>query len=261
LAPLLLALTGFALRLINLATPKGLVFDELYYVDGARDLLAHGVEVTGSKPEFVVHPPLGKWLIAIGIKIFGNHEFGWRIATAIAGALLIYLTARTATKLFASPLLGGIAGFLAFCDGLALVHSRTALLDLFLALFVLAGAYAWLLDRHFIAAITFGLACSIKWSGIYFLLFFLLWTLWRDYQMGAGLIALTIRKLEYLLVAALTYCSTWSGWFLSDGGWSRHWSDDRKSVFTFHSKFAAQFFSLPWRNSQFSYWINNATSL
>jgi len=68
---------AFFLRIFNLSTPKGLVFDEIYYVDGARDYLKHGVEVTNGAAEFVVHPPVGKWLIAAGIKLFGDHEFGW----------------------------------------------------------------------------------------------------------------------------------------------------------------------------------------
>jgi dolichyl-phosphate-mannose--protein O-mannosyl transferase len=55
-----IALVGLALRLFNLGTPKGFVFDELYYVDGARDYLAHGVEISGNEPEFIVHPPVGK---------------------------------------------------------------------------------------------------------------------------------------------------------------------------------------------------------
>ena len=67
------AITRFA----NLGRPNELVFDEVYYVDGARDLLAYGVESQSGEAEFVVHPPLGKWLIAIGIQIFGDNPFGW----------------------------------------------------------------------------------------------------------------------------------------------------------------------------------------
>ena len=58
-APILIAIGAFFLRIINLDIPKGFVFDEVYYVDGARDLLKYGVEVDGLKPEFVVHPPVG----------------------------------------------------------------------------------------------------------------------------------------------------------------------------------------------------------
>ena len=67
IAPLAIALISLVLRLVNLGSIKSFIFDEVYYVDGARDLLAYGVEVAGSKPEFVVHPPVGKWMIAAGI--------------------------------------------------------------------------------------------------------------------------------------------------------------------------------------------------
>jgi dolichyl-phosphate-mannose--protein O-mannosyl transferase len=61
IAPVIIAIASFVLRLFNLGSPKGFIFDELYYVDGARDLLNFGVEVTGADPEFIVHPPVGKW--------------------------------------------------------------------------------------------------------------------------------------------------------------------------------------------------------
>jgi dolichyl-phosphate-mannose--protein O-mannosyl transferase len=70
-APVLITFVAFLMRIFNLGTPKGLVFDEVYYVDGARDYLKYGVELTKGAPEFVVHPPVGKWLIALGIKIRG----------------------------------------------------------------------------------------------------------------------------------------------------------------------------------------------
>jgi PiT family inorganic phosphate transporter len=76
-----------------LGTPKGFIFDEVYYVDGARDFLKYGVEVTGAAPEFVVHPPIGKWLIALGIKIFGDNEFGWRFMGALLGSVMVILIA------------------------------------------------------------------------------------------------------------------------------------------------------------------------
>ena len=89
IAPLLIAFASFVLRLINLGLPKGFVFDEVYYVNGARDFLKYGVEVDGANPEFIVHPPVGKWLIASGIKLFGDNEFGWRFASALFGTMLI----------------------------------------------------------------------------------------------------------------------------------------------------------------------------
>ena len=93
----------------KLGRPKSFVFDEVYYVDGARDLLKYGVEVTGSAPEFIVHPPVGKWFIGLGIKIFGDNSFGWRFAVAIIGALTIILVARIALHLFNSRYMSTLA--------------------------------------------------------------------------------------------------------------------------------------------------------
>src|SRR5262245_39036091 len=64
----LVTLLGGGLRAFNLAHPPDKVFDELYYADEAHDLLGHGVEWNpdDNTPQYVVHPPLGKWMIAIG---------------------------------------------------------------------------------------------------------------------------------------------------------------------------------------------------
>ena len=51
IAPILIALLSFFLRIVDLGRVKGFIFDEVYYVDGARDLLAYGVEVTGYIPK------------------------------------------------------------------------------------------------------------------------------------------------------------------------------------------------------------------
>ena len=229
IAPILIAIASLAIRLINLATPKGFVFDEVYYVDGARDFLKNGVEVTGSKPEFIVHPPVGKWLIASGIKLFGDSEFGWRFATAIFGVLLILLFARLAHVLFYSPLLTAIAALLMACDGLVLVHSRTALLDLFLTFFVLLAIYLWHQQRHWLASISVGLAMGTKWSAVYFLAALLFVSLYKIFSQHPSkkLIRPTITKfLQYGFLPVIVYISTWTGWFLSNRGWDRQWSSN-----------------------------------
>ena len=227
IAPILIAIASLAIRLINLATPKGFVFDEVYYVDGARDFLKYGVEVTGSKPEFIVHPPVGKWLIACGIKLFGDNEFGWRFATAIVGTLLILLFARLVHVLFYSPLLTAIGALLMACDGLMLVHSRTALLDLFLTFFVLLAVFLWHQEHHWLAAISIGLAMGTKWSALYFLAVLLFASLYRIFSQhpSRNLIRpILIRFIQYGFLPLLVYISTWTGWFLSDRGWDRQWS-------------------------------------
>ena len=229
IAPILIALASFVLRIINLGLPKGFVFDEVYYVDGARDFLKHGVEIDGANPEFIVHPPVGKWLIASGIKLFGDNEFGWRFASAVFGTLLILLFARLVHVLFYSPLLTALGAALMALDGLLLVHSRTALLDLFLTFFTVLGVLLWHRNRHIWAGIAFGLAIGCKWSAIYFVAVIGLIAVYqilvtRDLRKSVKPIA--AKFLQYGLLPVVVYTLTWSGWFISDRGWSRQWSNN-----------------------------------
>lgn len=108
---------GFALslRLWRLSTPSGYIFDEVYYAKNAASLITAGVELNDQgESEFVVHPPLGKWLIGIGIRIFGNNEFGWRFSAAIFGSFAVLLIYLIVKKLFASEFLS-ITAALLFC--------------------------------------------------------------------------------------------------------------------------------------------------
>ena len=246
IAPILIAIASFVLRIFNLGSPKGLVFDEVYYVDGARDLLKYGVEINGSDPEFIVHPPAGKWLIASGIKLFGDNEFGWRFASAVIGTLLILVFARLIHVIFYSPLLTALGASLMALDGLLLVHSRTALLDLFLTFFTLVGVLLWHRNRHIWAGIAFGLAIGCKWSAIYFVAIIGLVAVYRvliEHDIKKSIKPIAAKFAQYGLLPVFVYALTWAGWFISDRGWSRQWSDNplvswihyHSEMLTFHT--------------------------
>ena len=160
-------ITVFAgiLRLRDLAHPHLLIFDETYYAKDAYALLIAGYELVwpedadGSwlagdpqptdEGSYVVHPPLGKWLIAIGLKLFGQDTaLGWRISAAVAGTLAVLLIALIAQRMFRSVFLGAFAGVLTAIEGHHLVMSRVGLLDIFMMFFVLAAFGALLLDRY-----------------------------------------------------------------------------------------------------------------
>ena len=143
-------LLALFLRLWDLGRPHAFLFDETYYAKDAWSLWHHGY-VTGyvdnanekilagqparacgpSTPSMVVHPEVGKWLIGLGEALFGMDPFGWRVASAVVGTLMVLVMVRLARRLTGSTLLGVVAGLLLCFDGLQLVLSRLALLDIF----------------------------------------------------------------------------------------------------------------------------------
>ncbi|MFT3874178.1 MAG: phospholipid carrier-dependent glycosyltransferase [Nocardioides sp.] len=215
-ASIAVALLALFLRLWHLASPKKFLFDETYYakdawslanfgfvktyVDDANDLILGG-KTTGlwnDTASMVVHPEVGKWLIALGEKSFGMNPFGWRVAAAVVGSLMILAMCRLARRLTGSTALGCIAGLLLSFDGLQLVLSRLALLDIFVALFMLLGLHLIVMDRDWfrrrmarrlegdaevghwgpirgvllrpwllLAGVSFGLAVGTKWDAAY----------------------------------------------------------------------------------------------
>jgi len=237
IAPLLIALTSLMLRLFNLASIKTPIFDEIYYVDGARDYLKYGVEVTGSDPEFIVHPPVGKWMIAAGIKLFGDNPLGWRFMTALVGSLMILLIALIAHRLFYSPILTALAAGLMAIDGLALVHSRTALLDNFLAFFILCATYFFVARRYWWSGLFLGLALATKWSALYFILIFGAIALYRAFahHTGRDLIRPSLSRIaSFGILPIAVYITSWWGWFASSRGWDRFHSGNPISSFIYY---------------------------
>ena len=240
IAPISIAIASLILRLFNIASIKSEIFDEVYYVDGARDLLAFGVEVDKNSPEFVVHPPVGKWMISLGIRAFGDNPLGWRVATAVVGTLMILLVALIAHRLFYSPLLNALASALMAFDGLALVHSRTAMLDNFLAFFILVATYFFIRKRYIWVGLFLGLALATKWSAAYFIALFGLIAIYRVFahHSGKDLILPTLRRiLAFGILPIAVYLTSWWGWFASDRGWDRdHSSNPIASLIYYHKE-------------------------
>lgn len=230
--PLLVALFAGLLRFWHLGSPRDVIFDETYYAKDAWALWKHGYEakwpdnganeaiLKGSTdiadtPTFVVHPPVGKWVIGIGEWLHGLNPYGWRFMVALLGTLSVLMLCRIGRRMFRSTFLGCLAGALLAVDGLHFVMSRTALLDSVLMFFVLAAFGCVLVDRdkararlaaalpvdeggvprpdaevgerlrlgvrpwRLAAGVFLGLACATKWNGaVYLAAFGLLVVLW-----------------------------------------------------------------------------------
>jgi dolichyl-phosphate-mannose--protein O-mannosyl transferase len=253
----------------NLDSPKGKIFDEIYYATNAESLLQKGVEIDSESglAQFIVHPPTGKWLIASGIKLFGNNEFGWRFAAAIVGSISIILMYFTAKKLFNNKLLSVFAASLISLDGLHLVHSRIALLDIFLLFFIQIAVLAFLHSKYWISALTLGLACSVKWSGLYVLIALAFYVLILDIRKNRYLGSqfpirkmirrnLLFRFLQFGIFPVFIYIASWFSWFITNTGWDRNYSSNplfslwhyHSEILNFHTKLtdAHPYSANPW---------------
>jgi dolichyl-phosphate-mannose-protein mannosyltransferase len=228
---LVITLAAGGMRFWRLGSPHAVIFDETYYAKDAWSLLHLGYEGTWPDAKqanreilahhqtipldpaasYIVHPPVGKWTIAIGESIFGLNPFGWRCMLALLGTLSVLMLCRIGRRLFRSTALGCLAGGLMAVDGLHLVMSRTALLDLVVMFWVLAAFGCLLIDRdrararlaaalpgdapcdevasrlflglrpwRLAAGVCLGLATATKWNGLYVLLAFCLMSVLWD---------------------------------------------------------------------------------
>jgi 4-amino-4-deoxy-L-arabinose transferase-like glycosyltransferase len=125
------------------------------------------------------HPQLGKVIIAGGISLFGDNAIGWRITALVFGLaaiLLLYWLVRCAGG--SSWLALGAASLASF-DNLWVVHSRIAVLDIFVVPFMLAGAAFYLRRRPVVAGALIGIGSCVKEFAAYTLLVVVLFELMR----------------------------------------------------------------------------------
>ncbi|MFJ3787080.1 dolichyl-phosphate-mannose--protein mannosyltransferase [Kitasatospora sp. NPDC090091] len=285
LGPIGVAIFAGLLRFWNLGYPNAFVFDETYYPKDAWSLLRQGYEGTWpdsanadilavpqqipltSAPEFIAHPPLGKWVISLGEWAFGLHPFGWRFMTALLGTVTVLMLARIGRRLFGSTLLGCTAALLMAVDGLQLVMSRIGLLDGVQMFFVLAAFGSLLIDRdrtrarlaavrdghggdtvrlgwrpwRIAAGVFIGAAAAVKWNGAMVLVAFgLLTVLWdQSGRRWAGARrpwrSMLRRDAPPALLAVagsalVVYVGAWAGWLATGGGYDRQWADDRAGL-------------------------------
>jgi Gpi18-like mannosyltransferase len=176
------------LRFYRIGHPNEIVFDEVHFVGQARHYL-HGEDFLDP------HPPLAKLLIALSIMLFGDHAWAWRLPNAALGTALVAITYMLGRRMFNSRLVAALAGLFVLCDGMFVVDSRIAVLDI---VYVTFGAWSYLLLFHFIQtpdspkrrttllwmAIALGLCLSAKLyvPAVTFLLVvgFLVWVLVRE---------------------------------------------------------------------------------
>jgi dolichyl-phosphate-mannose-protein mannosyltransferase len=147
------AIIGGGLRFSDLGHPGRYYFDEAYYAKDGCLYAGFDYRECDLETDFEVswvHPPLGKWMIAVGENTFGHNPFGWRVAAAAFGTASVVIVALIALLLYRSALWTFVAGLLLATESLHFVQSRIAMLDIFLAFWVVLGFLLLVLDRQWI---------------------------------------------------------------------------------------------------------------
>ena len=249
---------AFVLRLFRLSDPKTLVFDETYYAKDSCWYVNVSETICDTSSEISqVHPPLAKWIMAVGIRVFGYNSFGWRIMAVVFGTIAVALLYLIARKVLYSTLGATVTSGLLAIDFLHFVQSRVAMLDIFAVTFGLACVLFALYDRdrlldpiappdrfrswRLAAGAAGGAATACKWSGGFFLalaiVLIVVWEISARRKNGSsiaeslrGLVAREAPTILLWLVVlpVVLYAATFAGrieysegtWF--EAFWARH---------------------------------------
>jgi len=215
----LIVLSSVALYFHDLDDPRGIYFDEHYYVTVGHQIVqgtwfdpCWDGAAGGPRPLNYEHPPLAKLIIAGSIKWFEDdpptfegcrkdenpnyqpfvdelaergNPYAWRGPSAAMGVLTVVFTGLAAGRLFRSPVAAAFgSGFVAL-DNLVLSSSRIALLDIFATGFTMGAVY-YATDPTrkgvVMTGVMLGLGFASKYTVVFAgvpVLFLTLWTHWR----------------------------------------------------------------------------------
>jgi dolichyl-phosphate-mannose-protein mannosyltransferase len=281
LSTALILIVGFSIRLFNATKFKVFMQDEFYYVKDGWSVFRYGYEVKWIEDAFNLpsiisglnasnhyfynnitpvpysleywsgHPPVGKWLIGLGMQLFGFSEpLGWRFSAVVAGTIIIGLTIWLAFQVFNNKTVALVAGLMVAVDGFAVSMSIISMLDIFLTLFVLLtiNLTVFFVQKHKILSppklfmlvavigLTSGLAAGVKWVGVFAILpfgFFLL-KLFATNNKGR------FKKIGFVALSGsvmiVTYIVSFTGWFVNSPEGLKNYSlyDSLTNLWVYH---------------------------
>jgi len=156
---------------------NGTYFDEVYFPRTAyeqldkRDILYENT-----------HPPLGKTILSLGIRIFGMNPFGWRIMGTLFGAAMLPLMYLMAKRFFKDTFWAFFCTYLMMFDFMHFAQTRLATIDSYTVFFIML-MYYFMLDYYdsksyergffrslvplLFCGIAVGLGGATKWIGFY----------------------------------------------------------------------------------------------
>ena len=106
-------------------------FDEIYHARTAKE------HIDGVYPYEVTHPPLGKLLMGIGIRLFGMTPFGWRFTGTLFGVLMLPILYVFLKNMFRKTAVAACGTILFAAEFMHLTQTRIATIDTYGVFFIL----------------------------------------------------------------------------------------------------------------------------
>ncbi|MGA2199406.1 MAG: glycosyltransferase family 39 protein [Nitrososphaerales archaeon] len=188
---------------------NGCIMDEIYYVPAAQALLSGekcGPYLDNCNLE---HPFLSKAIIAAGIAIFGDNDFGWRFFEVLLGTASIPIVFGICWSVTRDPRLSLFAAYLLAFETLFFVHSSIAVIDIQMIFFALlaflvylADIRIWRLDRVTLAAIMLGLSALSKETAVFMVGFLVVYNLFFG---TGGKVSRMYSSARMLVIVALIF--------------------------------------------------------
>ena len=150
-------------------------FDEIYHPRTAWE------HIRGIEPYEISHPPLGKLIMGIGIRLFGMTPFGWRFMGTLFGVGMLPLLYVFLKNLFGRTSIATCGTILLAADFMHLTQTRLATIDTYAFFFILL--MYWFMYRYltlpsgtpfrkcalplFLSGLFWGIGAASKWTVIY----------------------------------------------------------------------------------------------
>lgn len=194
---------------IRLNSPEQAFFDEKnFYIPAALNLLSENPQLYEHHP--LLKPPLGKYILAAGIKLLGNNPIGWRTPALLFGTLGILVTYILAKKIFQKESIALTSAVLMALEFSWFIHSRMAMVEIFFATFAVTSflfLYDYLNSKKsyhiFLLGAFLGLSLAIKWTALILLFFSLIAIVLSKKQPKE----IFIHSLKLVFITSLIYSS------------------------------------------------------
>ncbi len=153
---------------------NGTYFDEIYHARTALEMIEN------IWPYEITHPPLGKAILSLGIRLFGMTPFGWRFMGTLFGVLMLPFLYLLLKRMFGHVSVAGAGTAVFAFDFMHFVQTRIATIDTYAVFFILLmylGLFLWTTEPPArekrrtlwlaLSGVSFGLGAASKWVCIY----------------------------------------------------------------------------------------------